>query len=231
MSPTSRVPRVQSRADAVLRRVDFSQNPYLRALADGTMTLDVFRGTQAQFYSAVAYFPRPMAALLSRLPEPEARLNILRNLVEEHGEFRPEEFHPTTFRRFLRSIGCTDDVTSLDPGPVIHAFNALLLGVCLSDEVEAGLCCLGIIELAFAGVSAAVGKAVIDRRWVEPGKLVHYRLHAEIDGRHAEEFFLATEPRWDEPRVRKAAERGLELGAYAFDRLYRDLLAAEASGP
>jgi pyrroloquinoline-quinone synthase len=226
VSTTPRAPRVQAQAEAVLRRADFAGNPYLRALADGSMPAEVFRRTQEQFYFAVAYFPRPMAALLSRMPDPADRLDVLHNLVEEHGGFRPEEFHPATFRRFLRSVGAADDPAALTPGPAVHAFNALLHGTCLADLVETGLCCLGVIELAFAGVSAAVGRAVVDRGWVRADGLVHYRLHAEIDGRHAEEFFAVAEPGWDDPGRRAAAGRGLELGAYAFDRLYRDLLAA-----
>jgi len=50
-------------------------------------------------------------------------------------------------------------------------------------------------------------------------------LHAEIDERHAEEFFAVIEPNWDDPKRRYFIEQGLELGAYVFDRLYRDLHA------
>jgi pyrroloquinoline-quinone synthase len=56
-------------------------------------------------------------------------------------------------------------------------------------------------------------------------------LHAEIDERHAEEFFAVIEPKWDEAGRRYFIEQGLELGAYAFNRLYSDLylLGKEAS--
>ena len=50
--------------------------------------------------------------------------------------------------------------------------------------------------------------------------LVHYKLHAEIDERHAQEF----SPCWADGSRKYATEQGLEPGAYAFDRLYRDLL-------
>jgi pyrroloquinoline-quinone synthase len=52
---------------------------------------------------------------------------------------------------------------------------------------------------------------------------VHYKLHAEIDERHAEEFFAVIEPRWETPARRYFIQQGLELGAYIFDRLYRDM--------
>ena len=62
-------------------------------------------------------------------------------------------------------------------------------------------------------------------------RLVHYKLHAEIDERHAEEFFAVIERAWDDERRRYYIEQGLELGAYIFDRLYRDLYAAGREEP
>ena len=84
---------------------------------------------------------------------------------------------------------------------------------------------MGIIEYAFADISALIGRAVTERGWVGADELVHYKLHAEIDVRHAEEFFAVIEKSWDDPARRSFIEQGLELGAYAFDRLYRDLYA------
>jgi pyrroloquinoline-quinone synthase len=61
--------------------------------------------------------------------------------------------------------------------------------------------------------------------------MVHYNLHAKIDERHAEEFFAVVEPCWDDPKRRYFIIQGLELGAYIFDRLYRDLLLAGQDEP
>ncbi|HEY7423433.1 MAG TPA: iron-containing redox enzyme family protein [Gemmataceae bacterium] len=224
MFPSARAPRVTACAEAILRRLDFAANSYLRALADGSLSLEGFRRTQEQFYFAVVYFPRPMAVLLSRLPDPETRMDILHNLVEEHGDFQAEQSHPNTFRCFLHSIGANADaVTTIPVWPAVRAFNAALHGVCAFAEPEVGACCLGEIELAFAGVSAAIGQTVAKRGWVRREDLVHYQLHAEIDTRHAEEFFAVAEPAWDNAHQRLLVEQGLELGAHLFDRLYREL--------
>ena len=111
MTEASRAPRVTVHADEVLTESGIRDNPYLRALEDGTMTLDCFRRTQEQFFFAVTFFPRPMAAMVGRIPDPRSRLDILHNLVEEHGEFHEELFHHNTFQRFLRTLGS-------DPGAV-----------------------------------------------------------------------------------------------------------------
>src|SRR5437588_434271 len=100
MSEANRAPRVTAQAIKALQKSQIQQNPYFAALKDGTMTAECFRRTQEQFFFAVTFFPRPMAALVGRIPSPRARLDILHNLVEEHGEFQEEFFHHNTFQQF-----------------------------------------------------------------------------------------------------------------------------------
>jgi pyrroloquinoline-quinone synthase len=222
----SRAPHVTACAVRVLEQSGIRRNPYLQAFQDGSMSLESFRRTQEQFFFAVTFFPRPMAALVGRIPTPKARLDILHNLVEEHGEFNEDLFHHTTFQHFLRSIGSeSEKIEAGAPSPALRAFNSVLTSACVLDELEVGVACMGIIEYAFAGISATIGQAVVQRGWVRQEELVHYALHAQIDERHAEEFFAVIEPRWDDPTRRYFIEQGLELGAYAFDRLYWDLHA------
>ncbi len=216
--------RVTACAQRMLENYGIRRNPYLVALEDGSMQLGEFRRSQEQFFFAVTFFPRPMAALVGRIPEPKARLNILHNLVEEHGEFNEDQFHHNTFQRFLLSIGCEPGkLEKAAPTAALRAFNSVLTSACVMDELEVGVACMGVIEYAFAGISATIGHAVVKRGWVRQGELVHYALHAQIDERHAEEFFAIIEPRWDDPARRYFIEQGLELGAYVFNRLYCDL--------
>ncbi len=215
---------VANAAAVVLERIGITTNPFFAALKDGSLGLSAFTRTQEQFSFAVEFFPRPMAALVGRIPDPAQRLDILRNLVEEHGEFNERRFHKTTFEQFLRSIGgnpATLDHLAL--WPCVRAFNAVLTTACLLDELEVGIACMGIIEYAFADCSALIGAAAVDNGWVDAEHLVHYKLHADIDERHAEEFFSVIEARWADPARRYFITQGLELGAYIFDRLYRDL--------
>src|SRR5436305_6701346 len=128
MPTANRAPRVTALADAILERIGISRNPYFQALADGAMTLEAFRRSQEQFFFAVTFFPRPMAALVGRLPHPRQRLDILHNLVEEHGEFDESRFHHNTFQQFLHTIGCTPEAIAAlrVPPPALRAFNSIL---------------------------------------------------------------------------------------------------------
>ena len=214
--------RVTKRAEEVLNESGVLTNDYLEALADGSMTKEMFRLSQEQFFFAVTFFPRPMSALVGRLPDPMQRLDILKNVVEEHGEFAESKFHQTTFVEFLSSLG--SDLESLREEryiwPEVRMFNTVLAGSCLLAELEVGIACMGIIELAFASISASIGSSVVRRQWVDRDNLRHYTLHAELDERHADEFFRVIEPSWDDPERHHYIEQGLSLGAYIFKQLY-----------
>lgn len=227
MNHTSSTSHVSTHASEILHRTAITSNPFFTALKNGSLDLAAFRRTQEQFYFAVEFFPRPMAALVGRIPEPSLRLDILRNLIEEHGGFNEKHFHKTTFQQFLRTIGGKpEELDQLSLWPCLRAFNSVLTTACLLDELEVGIACMGIIECAFADCSAAIGAATVAHGWIQAEHLVHYKLHAEIDERHAEEFFNVIEARWSDPQRRYFIQQGLELGAYIFDRLYRDIYRA-----
>ena len=224
LSPASRAPQVTAHAQTILKRVGMLDNPYLASLENGSMTRAMFQTSQEQFFFAVTFFPRPMAALVGRIDDPHLRLDILGNLIEEHGEFDASAFHHNTFKRFLASINANaETLDRLQLWPEVRAFNSVLTASCVLDAVEVGIGCMGIIEQAFAGISAKIGNAVVSRGWVKRDELVHYKLHAQIDERHADEFYAVVEPGWTDEARQYLIIQGLELGAYVFDRLYRDL--------
>ncbi|KAA5543761.1 iron-containing redox enzyme family protein [Roseiconus nitratireducens] len=225
--PTRRrtLPIVQT-ADQVIQDVGLLENAYFQDLASGELSRSEFLMSQRQFYFAVAYFSRPMMALAARLELPEQRLGLLENIVEEHGGFHPDAFHEATFRQFLGTIGGSGERPAAEEaGPSVLAFNATLMGVCQTRSVATAACCLGIIEYAFADLSALIGRCVVQHGWVAEDDLVHYKLHAEIDKQHAADLFEIAVGQWEDPRQRPLLVQGLRLGADAFDRLYRGLRA------
>jgi pyrroloquinoline-quinone synthase len=90
--------------DVALRQSGIWENPFFSRLNEGTLSLEEFRSSQEQFSFAVAFFSRPMAGLVARLPDYASRASILENVLEEHGQFRLVDSHAATFEVFLRSI-------------------------------------------------------------------------------------------------------------------------------
>lgn len=203
---------------------------YFTALDDGEMSRAHFIQTQTQFFFAVRYFSRPMAALMARMPSSALRQGLIHNLAEEHGadDAKPGLLDPTlahdqTFTRFLASLGVTLDGT-LHEGPAVRAFNNALMGVCLMEPVALAFGCLGVIEHTFAGISARIASVVVQRGWIPEGELVHYNLHAEIDERHAADFFKVVAKDWQTSDAARAEIMdGVHTGLHVFGRLYQDL--------
>lgn len=217
------------RAIAALKeRVAPLENPYFQSLRDGSMTREEFIETQIQFFHAVIFFSRPMAVLVGRIPRPQMRLALLENIGDEHGSGRLTVCHENTFLELLSRLGVDrSEVDTRTLWPEIRAFNTTLLGVCAHDDVYTGLATLGIIEDLFSGISAEIGQAIVARDWLRRPDLVHYTTHETLDVEHAEGFYASLYEPWDRhPRFRYQISQGLELGAYVFMRLYKDLWRA-----
>jgi hypothetical protein len=221
---------LQSLIDDVLAEIDVRKNPFLCALADGSFAKDDFLETQFQFYWAVTFFARPMAALAAKIPDASMRVEILRNVWEEHGEGDKSKMHGATFREFLARLAgiSDDDVTrELERRPLwpeVRAFNTLLVGACVLDEYLVGAATMGIVERMFSEISSMIGRAVVARKLIEADQLVHYDLHETLDVRHAADFFDVLAPAWAaDSRARYLIEQGLRMGAMSFDALYSRL--------
>lgn len=207
------------------QRLNALENPYLRALREGSLSREDFVETQLQFLFAVVFFSRPMAVLVGRLPRPEMRLPLLENIHDEHGAGNLGMTHERTFLSLLSRFGIgPEDIERRALWPEVRAFNTVLAGCCTLDDGATGLAALGIIEDLFSGISAHLGQSIVHRGWLRAEEVVHYPTHEHLDVEHAEGFYRTLRPLYaSHPRHAYQIEQGLELGAYAFLRLYEDL--------
>jgi pyrroloquinoline-quinone synthase len=229
----SEMTSTEREAVRLLAATPLIMNDWFTGLSLGTMSREDFSRSQRQFFFAVGFFSRALAALVVRLPGSEDREVLVHNLSEEHGldeaepvaGFRAHLAHDRTFLAFLESLGVTRSEMKREVArPAVQAFNLALYGACSMESQGFAFCALGIIEYAFSDISALIGRRVVEQGWVAADELVHYNLHAEIDKRHAAELFEAAE-RWEkcaEPSV--AMLSGLKFGHHIFNRLYMDLL-------
>ncbi|MCA8970431.1 MAG: iron-containing redox enzyme family protein [Planctomycetes bacterium] len=232
---------MQDVIERLLAEYDPRINPYFTALErthtrgdsdDGSedgFDKDDFLETQIQFYYAVVFFSRPMAVLAAKIPSAELRTEVLRNVWEEHGEADPSHRHGATFLELLHRLGGIEkrDVESRVLWPELRAFNTTLIGCCTLDDWEVGAALLGIIERQFADISAILGRNIVRLGWIQEDRLIHYKLHAELDIKHSQDFFDVLAPAWHDSTIAAyKIEQGFRLGAHVFDRLYRDLYHA-----
>lgn len=210
---------------ALKARIDPLNNPYLRNLREGEFDRRDFTETQVQFLLAVVFFSRPMLALAGRVGVSSRRVSIIENAFEEHGDGDLSFSHEQSFRTLLSRLGVERDaVDKQAEWPEVRAFNTTLSGVCMLDDVFTGLAALGIIEDLFAGISADIGRSIVQRGWLNADELVHYATHEELDVEHAEGFYAPLRDAWSShPRHAYQIQQGLELGAHIFMSMYEGL--------
>ena len=188
--------------ESVLVDSNFHNNPFFTALKDGSFSQDDFIETQIQFNFSMTFFNQPMAALAAKIPSAELRIEVLRNVWEEHGEGDLKKAHGVTFIELLKRLGDIqpEDVEERALWPEVRAFNTLLAGACVLDEYLTGVGIMGIIERMFAEISCWIGCGIVERGWLSQERLVHYTLHEELDIKHSQDFFDILEHSWNKSK-------------------------------
>jgi pyrroloquinoline-quinone synthase len=215
----------------VLDQTPYRVNPYFTNLKGKTFPREDFLETQIQFYFAVVFFSRPMAALAAKIPDARLRVEVVRNVWEEHGEGDEARVHGHTFLAFLERLGGVrlEEVNRRALWPEVRIFNTTLAGACVLDEHLVGVAIMGMIERMFCEISSWIGHGIIENGWVSRENMIHYNLHEELDIKHSQDFFDILEPAWSRSEEdRYAIDQGLWTGATLFNGLYEGLWAARS---
>ncbi|HZR46355.1 MAG TPA: iron-containing redox enzyme family protein [Candidatus Manganitrophaceae bacterium] len=177
-----------------------------------------------QLGHVVTSFPRFLGALVANLPTVDARMPIVENLLEEHGNLDLNKVHIHTFELFLESFGKeASALTRRPPIPGTRAYIRCLYDQCLNAPWRQSLACMGVIEEIFAYLSQAIARAVVESGAVDPADLKHFDLHSEVDLEHAEGMYRVLEPFWKNSTSRAEIRDGVEMGLYLDCRLMDDL--------
>lgn len=214
--------------DQILIEVDYKNNPYFIQLMKKEFDKNDFIETQIQFFSAVTFFSRPMAALAAKIPSPTLRMEIIRNVWEEHGEGDAKKIHGKTFCELLLRLGNIKeaDIEKRALWPEVRVFNTTLVGACVLDEYLIGVGMMGMIERMFVYISNLIGQGIVHNGWLTEEEMIHYDLHEVLDLRHSMDFFNVLQPSWEEVGSNHYyIEQGLRMGAEVFNYLYLALYA------
>lgn len=200
---------------------NFVNTQFFQNLKDGELSFEEFVATQSQFYYAVVHFTRPLALVAGSIPDYESRINILKNIWEEHGEGDIDKTHGKTFTEFLRRL-TGEDFKLLPAKRAVNEFNETLDETCKTAHYLKSVAMIGMIERMFSEISHFIGAAVIERGWMESSQMIHYSVHQELDVIHAQDFFDVLKP--FEDTHEDIIKDGLILGATTFLKIYQGLL-------
>jgi pyrroloquinoline quinone (PQQ) biosynthesis protein C len=224
-------------------------HPYLRALAEGEIPAIGFAladfARQYAVYSA--YFPRYLAAVMSKLVDPNHRHCLLTNLQEESGTLGDEALsqlaatgiqaqwvnripHPELFRRFQHALGVSS-LLDTDPEAMTavcwrEMFYSLLVNGSAAEAV-------GAISFGTEAIVRHVYPPILDaiRRYgrLQRQDYVFFELHCLVDDDHTDTLLtiaasLAQDHR-DRADLRKGMFKALFLRASFWDHLHHRALA------
>ncbi len=212
--------------DTILVETKYNENPYFTALQNKEFLKSDFIESQIQFYFAVTFFSRPMAALAAKIPDQKLRIEIVRNVWEEHGQGDTSKIHGTTFIELLKRLDniSPSDIDTRVLWPGVRIFNTTLVGACVLDEYLIGVGAMGMIERMFCDISAWIGQGIVQNGWISEKDMIHYNLHQKLDIKHSADFFNVLQPSWDKsPENQYYIEQGLRMGAEVFNYLYYSL--------
>ena len=198
---------------------------YFSKLTDGFMSLEVFKKSQANFYSAVCYFSRPMFLLCSRIDNYEERLIILENIFDEHGNGKIQDSHGNTYKKYLLTLGVSEnDINKTFNHSAVSNFYSIMNKTIRNDNIETAISMFGIMEDRYTEISATIASALINNKWLKETQLDHYKTHKKLDIYHAELFYKLIRHKWANKISQKNIIKGLNLGNKLVLELFNNLL-------
>lgn len=85
-------------------------HPLITRIAALQFTPDEFREIAIRFYHVIKHFPQFLAAMITNWDDTIARMPLVANLYEEHGNMRLDSIHVETFKHFLHQVGIGEEI-------------------------------------------------------------------------------------------------------------------------
>jgi pyrroloquinoline-quinone synthase len=141
-----------------------------------------------EFYSFCIDFPLFLAAAISHVRDEQARMFLVANLYEEHGELDASRIHPELFRNFVRAIGLDpNDLSVTVPGSIGAEAAAHVMDICRQGPAHRALAALYAIELLFGPICDLLARGLEQLAYGE--QATHFFvLHSGADVVHSEQL-------------------------------------------
>ncbi|BAC91104.1 iron-containing redox enzyme family protein [Gloeobacter violaceus] len=186
----------------------------VRLFAEGKVAVDP--AALAHYYPISLDFPIFLARAIGHVRDENARLLLVGNLYEEHGNLDASQTHPELFRNYIRALDLNPDAfVNLDNAPaaaVVERYNA----VCAEGPDHRALAMLYGFEKQFSPICTLLA-AGLRRLELDEDAVRFFDVHSEVDVDHAEQLRFALFGACDSPRK---WEEALEVAVEASGLLY-----------
>ena len=208
----------------IKRKNPLEQCPFFKDILDNNISLNEFKRVQYNFYPAITFFSKPMFMICSKMNDYNLRWKILENIIDEHGAGIEKENHGSTFKTYLVNLGLNCDKINLEE--INHHtlnFNTVLMQECTKGHWVKGVAMIAIMEDVYVDISKIIYDFLINNNHLDKNKIVHYKLHEEIDIKHSEDMYDILSDYWNKDTFNQNIKDGLYKGNNILLKLFSNL--------
>jgi pyrroloquinoline-quinone synthase len=203
-------------------------HPFLGRFGDGDAGEEGVRAFAIQYYRHVRVSRLYLAALISNCRDDERlQLALAGILFDEYGRLNPEETHPALYRRFLGSLGISEDEWEAPRTlPEIELYVETHYALCRHPDVRLGLGALGpASEWPVPPIYVRLSEGLKKSAGLPDEALEIFTSHVTMDVEHARIMMDAVAPYAEDEEgqrvVREGAMRSLDARSVMLDGLYK----------
>ncbi len=175
--------------DAVILSRAIGNSAAMRRFArgDAPSSRVVAESLAREFYPFCFDFSLFLAAAISHMRDERARLLLVANLYEEHGDLDPSRIHPELFRAFVRALGLDPAALEIGEGTAGAEAAARVTAICRNGPAHRALAALYAIELLF-GPACDLMKYGLEHAGLPAQGMEFFHVHAGADVVHASQL-------------------------------------------
>jgi pyrroloquinoline-quinone synthase len=201
-----------------------ASHPFLLAVKDGVLTSDQLLRFGLQYHISSSKFARFLCAVASNIPTVEARLPLICNLYDEHGNGRIDRAHIFLFRRLVIALGGDDDrIATAKPFPAIDQYNEEFFDFCRTRPYLQALGAIAAIEYLTPLQYRPILDGCKNHYHLSREALEFFDLHVHEDESHASDITEAVLPLLDSAASREEFWSGMDF-CFKAERNFWDAL-------
>lgn len=203
-------------------------HPFLGRFGQGDTSEEGVRIFAIQYYRHVRVSRLYLAALISNCGHDEKlQLALAEILFDEYGHLDPEETHPALYRRFLRTLGVTEEEWEVPPTiPEVQLYISAHRELTRDPDIRLGLGALGpASEWPVPPIYVRLTEGLKKATDLPDEALEIFTSHVTMDVAHARIMLEAIAPYAEDEegqkKVREGAMRSLDARSVMLDGLYK----------
>jgi pyrroloquinoline-quinone synthase len=214
-------PSRRDQLDRRIARFGIGNSEAMRRFADEGPADRAVVGLAREYYPVCLEFPLFLAAAISHVRDEKARMLLVANLYEEHGDLDPARTHPALFRKYIDALGL--DPRELekpaDGSPGLRLASRFRT-VCQQGPDTRAVAILYAFESLFSPACAMIARGLRRTELPEEG-VDFFDVHAVADVSHADQLHASllaacrSDEEWD--IALDTAEEGARLLYELFD--------------